>query len=799
MRFLIILMMALLCLHLNTYAQNQEQVYTQTVRGTVVDKNLQTPLAGVQVVILTTDPVKAVMTDDNGKFRIEQVPVGRHNIQFNFMGFKQFIMSDVLVGAGKEVVLNATMEEEIYMADEVVIKGEKDKSKANNSLITTSVTNLRTEEINRFAGSRQDPSRMAANYAGVAGGDDQRNDIIVRGNSPTGILWRLEGVDIPNPNHFTYTGTSGGVFSILNNNLLANSDFLTGAFPSEYGNKTAAAFDVRLRTGNNEKRENTFQIGLNGIELVTEGPIKKGSGASYLASYRFFSFSALDKLGVSIGANGIPQFHDVTFKIEVPTKKSGTFSLWGIGGTSTIRIKTPNEDTIGQGANPVKLYDDDFISEMFATGLSHTLRISEKTTGKLIVSASAGKVAVESYTVYADDSRIDDYDLSNTEGHYLATYVVTHKINTRNLIKAGVIGRNMFYNNYEKYYDDGDSVYYTSLDIKGDAYLWQAYTHWQRHLTDKLTINSGLYYQLFKLNNTQSLEPRFSASYRIADKKRVSLAAGLHSQTQPLFVYQTQFYDESLNRYRFPNKNLGFTKALHVVGGYEQNLSKNLRLKTELYYQHLYNVPVSVAKVEEFHKVYSIINTGAEYGFYALDSTVNEGLGRNYGAEITLERYFDKGYYFLTNLSLLESNYKAADGKWRSTAFNIGHVFNALAGKEFELNKDKGKVLSLDVKVTHSGGKRIIPIDRDASLVQNRAVYDYENAYSKKVKNYFRTDFKVTYRVNTPKANHQLFVAADNIFNSQNVFTQSWNNRTKQIENEYQLGIFPYLGYRVQF
>ncbi len=302
------------------------KVYTQTVRGVAYDKNLSTPLGEVSVIIMGTNPLLSTYSDSTGKFKIENVPVGRYDIKIQLLGYKPTLLANQLINSGKETVLEVYMEEEIE-EKEFEIKGERDKAKANNGLITGSVTNLRTEEINRFAGSRSDPSRMASNYAGVAGGGDQRNDIIVRGNSPVGVLWRLEGVDIPNPNHFTSMGSSGGAFCILNNNLLSNSDFLTGAFPSEYGNKTAAVFDVKMRNGNNEKRENTFQLGLSGIEFTTEGPISKKAGSSYMASYRFFTFEALKKLGVSIGANGVPQYQDFTMKVNMPTRKLGTILI----------------------------------------------------------------------------------------------------------------------------------------------------------------------------------------------------------------------------------------------------------------------------------------------------------------------------------------------------------------------------------------------------------------------------------------------------------------------------------------
>ena len=793
-----ILLVLLLCPIVLLAQENK--LYTQTVRGVLYDKNLSTPLENATVIILNTSPSLSAISDAEGKFKIENVPVGRYDVRIIMVSYKPTLLSNQLISSGKETVLEVFMEEDIHEVEEVVVKSERDKANANNGLITNSVTNLRTEEINRFAGSRSDPSRMASNYAGVAGGGDQRNDIIVRGNSPIGVLWRLEGVDIPNPNHFTSMGSSGGAFSILNNNLLSNSDFLTGAFPAEYGNKTAAVFDVKLRNGNNEKRENTFQLGLSGIELTTEGPISKKSGSSYLASYRFFSFGLLEKLGFSIGANGIPQYQDFTMKVNLPTKKMGTFTTWAVIGTSKIDLKYELEgNEIQPVPDPTIRYDSKYYSNMFATGASNEHRFNDKTKGKLIISVSGSKVGFKENDVQRSGSAFESAFLGNLEGHYLANYTISHKINARHFLKGGIIMRNIFYTNNQTYFDYNDSINRTALDQKGNALLAQAFLHWHIRLSDKVDLHPGVYYQQFMLNNSKSLEPRLALAYRMNDKNSIGFSSGLHSQTLPLYVYQARFRNDATGDYYEPNKNLDFMRSAHFVASYKRSITKNLRFKTEAYYQYMYSVPISSGS-QDLYKIYSIINSGASYGLdLGADSTSNKGKGRNYGVEITLEKYFNKGYYFLTNVSLLKSQYQPGDGIWRSTVFDIGYVGNVLAGKEFHLDNDNRKVLSVDVKLNCSGGRRIIPIDEQASIAADDVRYDIANAYTKQMKNYFRTDLKISYAVNRAKATHNIFIAADNILNTQNVLEQYWDKYDQKVKEEYQLGIFPYFGYKIQF
>lgn len=796
MKKLLFLLLALPCLIFTANAQNEHGTLTQTVRGTVIDKGVQTPLPGAIVQVMGVEPPIFASTDTNGNYRLEKVPIGRQTIKITFMGYKESVIPNVMVSSGKETILAVNMDEDIISNQEVVVTAEKNSSQANNFLVQSSVTNLRTEDINRFAGARQDPSRMAASYAGVAGGGDTRNDIIVRGNSPTGVLWRLEGVDIPNPNHFSSTGSTGGAFSILNNNMLANSDFLTGAFPAEYGNKTAAVFDVRLRNGNNQKRENTFQIGLNGIEFGTEGPISKKQGSSYLVSYRFLSFDLLNKAGFNLGVNGVPSFQDLSFKLNLPTSKAGTFTIWGIGGTSKIFIHEKNEKP--RGDNPVTYNDDDFKSAMLATGVSHTYNFSKNTTGKLSLSVSGNKTGVQSEDIYADNTKLGIYDHTNKEGQYLASYTLTHRFDSRNLIKLGTTYRRTYYSIYENYWDKEQQAHREGLNNNANTGLFQSYAHWQHRLTDKIITNAGLYYQRFQLNGSQALEPRASVGYELNDRQRITFASGLHSQTQSLFMYDYRFYDTTSARYNQPNKNLGFTKALHLVAGYQRSLSQNLRMKAEVYYQHLYNVPVSQSH-QSWYSVYSPLNTGTDFGFYVADSLVNTGKGRNYGLELTLEKSFSNNFYFLTNLSLLKSQFTTPDGVERSTAFDIGHVFNVLAGKEFHLDDQNRKTISLDVKLTHSGGRKILDIDVAESIKQDKAVYKTDNAYETQLPSYFRADFKLSYNINKAKSTHNLFIAADNVTNYQNILSRDWDNDAKEIKTYYQFGLYPYLGYRVQF
>ena len=308
------------------------QSLTQTIKGSVVDKQSQSALPGVAVQVEGITPVIGVITDADGQFRLQKVPLGRLQIRFQYLGYREKTVS-VILNAGKEAILNIELEESVIQAEEVVITGEQDKTKTNNKMSTVSARVFSAEEAARYAGSRNDPARMAANFAGVSGTNDSRNDIIIRGNSPTGILWRLNGLDIPNPNHFGNAGSTGGPISILNNNTLENSDFMTGAFAADYGNATSGVFDLKMRQGNRDKREFLAQVGFNGFELGAEGPFRKGKNASFLINYRYSTLSVFNALNIDFGTGAaIPQYQDLTFKTDFITKKQANSH----GGASVV-------------------------------------------------------------------------------------------------------------------------------------------------------------------------------------------------------------------------------------------------------------------------------------------------------------------------------------------------------------------------------------------------------------------------------------------------------------------------------
>lgn len=769
------------------------QTLKQTVRGVVLDKQTQSPLPGAIVCVLNTNPLKATLTDENGKFRLDSIVIGRWAIKVSYISYKEKTQT-VILTSSKEIVLNIELEENAIQANEVTIVAEQDKTKTNNKMATVSSRVFSAEDASRYAGSRGDPARMAANFAGVSGANDSRNDIIIRGNSPLGVLWRLNGTDIPNPNHFGSLGSTGGPISILNNNTLDNSDFMSGAFPADYGNATAGVFDLKMRSGNNEKYEFLGQIGFNGFELGAEGPFsKKKKAGSFLINYRYSTLAAFKYIGLDFGTgDAVPQYQDITFKVDLPTKKAGKFSIWGIGGLSYVELLS------SQQSKKNNLYgysgrDTYFKANVGACGISHTYLLNSSSYTKFNIGVSGQENFIQADRV---DTNMTPYKITpeyrnnSSTLKYSANFTYNKKFNARNFINMGVY-YDLFYTTFIDSTDNFDSLGFITLrDYKGETSLGRVFIQWQHKFNDKLTLNTGFSYQYFLLNSAQSPEPRLGLKYEINKKQSLSFGAGMHSQVQPLYLYFATANTSQGNI--ATNKNLDFTRAIHGVLAYDVNIANSVRIKTEIYYQYMYGVPVRSRK-----DYFSSINLGADFNSPNVDSLVSNGTGENYGIELTLEKFYSRGYYFLITASLFESKYTGSDNVQRNTAYNGNYVFNALAGKEFKI-KEK-HIIALDIKLTYAGGKRYVPIDLAASIASGDERRDGSQAYQKQYPDYFRMDVKPSYKLNTKRFTHELNVDLQNVTRHDNVFQQIYDLNTQSIKTDYQLKFFVVPQYKLTF
>ena len=760
------------------------QTLTQTIRGKVVDQVTKFPMPGATVMLLGTDPLIGTVTDNEGYFKILQVPVGTQSLRVSFVGYRDLILPQIQVNSGKEVVLDLNLEEDFNQIQEVVVTASE-KDRTVNDMIAVSGRTFSVEETRKFAAAVNDPGRMAASYAGVVSSDDGNNNISIRGNSPNGLLWRMEGIDIPNPNHFVNPGTAGGGISILSAQLLANSDFITGAFPAEYGNALSGAFDLNLRKGNNEKREFTIQAGFLGTDISAEGPIAKNYKGSYLVNYRYSTLSLLSKIGVPLG-DFVTDFQDLSFNFYLPTGEKSAVSVFGFGGLSNQNSEAEKDSLTWTGE--FDRMNSTFFSNTGAIGIKHAYMINKSNFLQTTILASGNGIGDKGDRLNEQYQNEEWYFENFSQTKVTFSSVLNTKLSAKHNLRSGIFLNQLQYNLKERGFDENLGQMVTSIDSKGSTQSVQAFSQLNLKATERLSFNFGIHYLQLLLNNSNSLEPRLSASYKLDEKQSISVGYGLHSQIQPLGTYFAQ--KEEAGEIILPNKDLGLSKSHHIVLAYDRSLNPYLRMKVETYYQHLFDIPVKPGS----DQTYSIIN---QQWSFMTEPLVNNGFGKNYGAEFTLEQFTHKGLYFLISGSVYNSLYKTEENKWRNTRFNGKANLAITAGKEY--NWKKNRVFGMNLRTIYGGGLWNTPIDLEASQAAGETVYLEELAFTVQNPAYFRTDLRLSLKRNRPKSTRTLALDIQNITNRANVFGSYFEPMEGEIKTAYQSPLIPILSYRVEF
>ncbi len=766
------------------------QPLVQTIRGVVLDKNSQATLPGATVVLLNSNPLVGVNTDGEGKFQLGNVPVGKQSLKISFLGYKEIVLQNLSVNSGKELVLTIQLEEDITAIQEVVVSSKVEKNKPLNDMSTVSTRTFSVEETQKFAAAANDPLRMAVSFAGVVAGGDFNNMISIRGNSPNGLLWYMEGVEIPNPNHFANVGTSGGGISILSAQLLNNSDFSTGAFASEYGNALSGVFDLKLRKGNNRKREYTVQLGVLGADASVEGPFKKGYDGSYLINYRYSTLSMLSKIGVPLG-DAVTNFQDLSLNISLPTKKLGTFGVFGFGGLSDQK-STPEKDSVKWKEDEFFRHDERFYSNTGAIGINNTKLFANQSYLRTALVFSGTQNGYNDQKMLNDYSSFKElYNQKYTQTKLTFSTAYTQKINAKSNIRTGIIINRLGYNFLMR--EDEDSLNMVEkINVQGTTQSTQLFFQWNYKLSPKLTTNIGLHYLQLFLNNSNSVEPRASVKYEFNPRNYFSVGYGLHSQLQPLGVYFAKQTNAD-NTVSTPNRELGLSKAHHFVLGYDFIINEFSHIKVETYYQHLFNIPVST----DVTSTYSMLNS---VDGYTTDPLVNKGIGYNTGLELTYERFMYKNFYYLLSASLYDSKYRAANDSWYNTRFNTNYAFSFTAGKEWTLSeKRKSRIIGFNIKSLYIGGFRYTPIDLPASIAAEETKLDDTKTFENKNPDYWRLDFRVSVKRNFKKVTSTLALDIQNTTNRKNVGGQYYDVNTGEVKYWYQTPLLPILSYRLEF
>lgn len=760
------------------------------IRGVVLDNASGETLPAVTIVVLNTDPLKGVTSDTNGNFSINELRVGRYDIQATFIGYEPMIFREIVVSSGKETFLTIPLTEEVNQLQEVIVRPTVNKQEPLNTTATASARMLSTEEANRYAGGFDDPARLVSSFAGVAG-NISSNGIAIRGNSPQFLQWRLEGVEIPNPTHFPdITGVGGGILTALSSQVLDNSDFFTGAFPSEYGNALSGVFDMQLRNGNRWDYEHSIQVGTLGIDLSSEGPFKKGGQASYLFNYRYATMALADDLfpGLLGNAAGM-RYQDLSFKLNFPTKRAGTFSVWGIG---TI-------DRFGEAMEKDTMkweYDHDsmeavFKQKMAAGGISHRITLGKSAYLKTSLAATYTQNQITGDHLNPEtDIFTPLMNMKGNNWNLIFKSLLNKKFSARHMNRIGVTVTRLSYDidyRMSPTFPKANSPIRTFAESDGNTFLLSAFSNSTFRLSNDVTVNTGLHGQYFLLNKNWTVEPRAGIKWQALPKHSFGLAYGMHSRHEKLDYY---FVTTPETGNELVNKNLDFAKAHHIVLSYDWSVSENMHFKVEPYFQYLYDIPV--ARDSSF----SIIN----YTDFYLDiPLVNEGKDINYGIDLTLERYLNRGYYYLITASLFESRYTGGDGVWRDTRLNRNFLLNVLGGKEWMLGKRHQNVLGVNISASFMGGERYTPVDKQASNAAEDAILIESRAYEKQLNPALVTNLTISYKINKRSTAHQFAAKLINATGYKEFEGQYFNIKTREVDMSRSSVVMPNISYKFEF
>jgi len=777
----------------------------ETLRGTVKDAITGEPLIGATVRIVELENAAAI-ADIDGKYQINLSKGGRYTIEANYVGYEPSVTKEILISGAKEVVLDITLRENSTELKEVVVRPRVNKEATVNPTVLTGGVMLSMEEASRFAGGYNDPARLVMSFAGVSGEADG-SGLSIHGNAPERMQYRIEGVEVFTPNHFNDLWNAGyGLVSALNSNVIGNSDFFTSTFNANYNNALSGVFDVKMRPGNNTKYENILQIGTVSEELTLEGPISRKHNSSYIVNYRYGFTSLVDKLGLVDTDGSHMSFQDFSWKLNFPTKRAGTFSVFGLGFFDTNwdeRMKIKDTHSAYDASD-----NDSKLAQLLA-GVSHKILLGNKWTWRSTLAYNMQHLKADEYYygLKRDENDVLIYPLEyeEPEQKYLFSKQKTNEdriifntelskqVNDKWLTQFGGEYSHRFFN---LVYRSADRLYApveTMKDItnmKDDTGL--ASVFWQNlyKFNDHLSATAGISANYFLYSKKYSVEPRVSMKWDPNEKNSFALGYGLHSMVEKLDAY---FYRDDDGK--LVNKDLGLTKAHHFQATYMYKFNSNLTLRANAYYQYGFNTPVGIDG-----STYCVTN---RYFNFTDEPLVNKGNTRNYGADITLEHYMSHGFFGQTNISLYRSQYRGVDKVWRNQMYDRRFMFKILGGKEWIIGKN---VLNVSAKYSIQGGLRYTPIDVDqmnanidAGIVNDEPIYKDNEAFTKHFKPTGIIDLTVSYKINKKRVSHTIAFEGLNILGTDTPMFQRFDLGTRQVRIDKGGISLPNIFYRLDF
>jgi len=734
------------------------------IRGKVIDEETQSPVEGAIIELLNR--AEKMETDAKGEFVFGELEFDSYQIKVTSIGYNPQIISDLILYASKPLNVTIELSPQGITTEQIDVEANFFQQSSD---VNISSLNLDYEEIRRAPGATEDISRMLQSAPGVAIGNDQRNDIIIRGGSPSENLILIDGIEVPNINHFGTDGSTSGAIGFINNKFILETDLLTGGFPSLYGDKLSGVVDINFREGSKKNFFSDVNLSIAGFGGIFEGPItEKGS---YLFSVRR---SYLELIKSSIRLTTVPNYWDFNLKVNYDISATDKIKVIGLLGLDKIDFSgesaknnpygnsQDNQNTLATGVNYTKLFSNGYLETVLSDAYTDSFV-------KQIDSRSAQPIV----TYSSNNNEI----ILKSNLNYVLSKTLT--------LNAG-IGSKLALINSETYLR-GDTnaagfVYDTiNSSAKFDTYkLFSHVNFTAKFLKDKLTLNAGARVDYFDYIRLKAyFSPRAGATFKITPVTNINLATGIYHQS-PEYIWLSS--DPN-------NRNLNSIRSTHVIAGIEHYFAVDLKATAEVYYKEYKDYAVW-----KDIPTYILIDGGADFGPNIVGEAISAGKGIVKGFDFTLQKKLSgSGLYGIMNYSYIHSGFSAIEGGIKPGAFDPGHQVTLVAGFQFK----NGWLIG--GKFKYSGGKPYTPIDEDASLAVNRAVFATDDFNSSRYPYYMRIDLRVDKKFDFSKASLIAYIELQNVFDRENIYNYYWDDYEKELGTVYQWAFFPVGGISVQF
>ena len=737
---------------------------TGIIKGTVVDDITQSPVQGATVEIPETSNL--TKTNSKGEFQFNELATGIYQIRVKALGYENHIKSELVVTASKPLETLIKLNPKGITTDLINVEAN---SFDQSSDVNVSSINLDYEEIRRAPGATEDISRMLQSAPGIAIGNDQRNDIIIRGGSPAENLILIDGIEIPNINHFGTDGSSSGAIGFINSRFIQSTDMLTGGFPSLYGDKLSGVININFREGSRKNFFGDVNLSIAGFGAIFEGPLT--SKGSYLFSVRR---SYLELVKSAIRLTSVPNYWDINLKVVYDLSPKDKLSLIGLSGIDKI-------DFSGESAEDNPYGNSNSNQNTYATGINYK-KLFRKGFIQTVLAYNVTDYYVKQIEGQTAEIRFLNEAVNKETGLYTD---LKYQLSQSFILNTGLGGKYANINNilYLKGDTNAAGYVYDTINANVDIRTSKLFMHanlTSKFFNDRVNLNTGFRVDYFEyISNQTYFSPRVGLSVNVNPITSLNFAWGIYHQS-PEYIWLVSSPANNL---------LNNIQSIHYIAGIEHFFASDIKANIEVYYKKYDDYPVWIDI-----PTYILIDGGAEFGPNIVGQASSAGYGYVNGIDISIHKKLSgNGLYGMLNYSYINSSFTALAGNNKPGAFDPGNQVTLIAGYQFNDGWLAG------IKFKYSGGRPYTPINEQASKQVNRAVFATDDFNSARYPYYMRVDVRVDKKFDFQKSNITAYLELQNVFDRQNIYAYYWNEDYKELSTIYQWAFFPVGGISFQF